>query len=940
MALYDLSILIPARNEMFLAKTVEDILANIEGKTEVIVVLDGAWANPGVPDDNRVSLIYNSQSIGQRAATNQAAKLSKAKYLMKCDAHCSFDKGFDVKMIKEMHDDWTMVPLMKNLHAFDWLCPNGHRRYQGPSGPCLECGKETVRDVVWIAKEHPQSVSYCFDSAPHFQYFGDYPKRPEGKGEITETMSLQGSCWMLTRDKYWELDVCDEKFGSWGSQGIEVAVKTWLSGGRVMVNKKTWYAHMFRTQGGDFGFPYPISGKDQEKAKDYARDLFFNNKWDKQIHPLSWLVEKFWPVKGWSEEDLKKLKGNTFRFSEKAPQVKPAESEPVEDTPTSKVIYSSSPNPTKGIIFYTDNQLKIKIAHAVQHQLRKISEAKGIPIVSASLKPMPHFGKNIYFPHLKRGYLAYFTQILGALENSSADIIYFCFQGNTYIETSRGLKRIDNIKTGELVKTHLGRFKPVTHIFKTPYLQRKPLIQINTQNSFVRCTPEHPFYIARNSKKQWVQANKIIKGDLLLYPCKTNDNYLDLNIDLKSSPYGGRYGSTDRKITNLKVDEKLARFMGLYVAEGHFNGKNGIGFTFHNDEVEYQDFIKTVCLEKFGRSARERKTWATQILINIHGLGPKFKQWFGNGAGDKHIPKFVFNWGLKNRLSFILGLLNGDAAWNKQYGFYVGLSSTSKRLIGDTIKLMNESGVGWDNTIKIKQNTGSFSQKSQYKLWVNRINLSKKSYMKILDLLHSTKVDNKYLGIEVANTIKTRMSAMPKHKDSKRIGYENYVYNLEVADDNSYIAQSSIVHNCEHDVLYPPSHFDFTPPKEDIYYYNQNWWRLRTTDGFAVHWDANQVSGLCAYRKHLLKFYKERIEEVKKKGYKNTMGFEPGGRHTNLTASWKSEVPCVDVKHGHNLSKNKWSLKDFRDKSTAKNFVTGYEIPGWGKTVDLIKEFN
>jgi len=36
---YDLSILIPARNEMFLARTIEDILKNSEGKTEVIFVL-------------------------------------------------------------------------------------------------------------------------------------------------------------------------------------------------------------------------------------------------------------------------------------------------------------------------------------------------------------------------------------------------------------------------------------------------------------------------------------------------------------------------------------------------------------------------------------------------------------------------------------------------------------------------------------------------------------------------------------------------------------------------------------------------------------------------------------------------------------------------------------------------------------------------------------
>ncbi len=303
-----LSILIPARNEMFLKKTIEDILEHIEADTEIIAVLDGAWPEEGLPQHERLNVIYLPESIGQRAATNMAARISKAKYIMKVDAHCAFDKGFDRKMIEVMQDDWTMVPTMRNLHAFNWVCKNGHTRYQGPSGICNECGEPTTRDVVWIAKTRPESNSYCFDSEPHFQYFKEYNKRPEGKGDLTESMSLQGSCFMVTREKYWELNLSDEYFGSWGSQGIEVACKTWLSGGRVIVNHKTWYAHMFRTQGGDFSFPYPQKESNVQDAKKKAKEIFFNNKWPLQKYPLSWLVEKFWPVKGWTEEDLAKLK--------------------------------------------------------------------------------------------------------------------------------------------------------------------------------------------------------------------------------------------------------------------------------------------------------------------------------------------------------------------------------------------------------------------------------------------------------------------------------------------------------------------------------------------------------------------------------------------------------------------------------------------------------
>ena len=169
--------------------------------------------------------------------------------------------------------------------------------------------------MMWVGKHNPQSWSYCFDSEPHFQYFEDYKHRPgikKGRDEtgFTETMSLQGSCFMATKEKYQELNLCGEDLGSWGNQGLEVACRTWLSGGRVLVNHKTWYAHMFRTQGGDFSFPYEQRGRAVSRTKKATWELFTNGRFHKQIHPVSWLVEKFWPVKGWTQEALDKLKAS------------------------------------------------------------------------------------------------------------------------------------------------------------------------------------------------------------------------------------------------------------------------------------------------------------------------------------------------------------------------------------------------------------------------------------------------------------------------------------------------------------------------------------------------------------------------------------------------------------------------------------------------------
>ena len=90
----------------------------------------------------------------------------------------------------------------------------------------------------------------------------------------------------------------DEAHGQWGQMGVEIALKAWLSGGRQIVNKKTWFAHYFRGGSGP-GFPWPASGKKQEDARQYSIKFWTEGKWDKQVRDLDWLVAKSWPLPGW-----------------------------------------------------------------------------------------------------------------------------------------------------------------------------------------------------------------------------------------------------------------------------------------------------------------------------------------------------------------------------------------------------------------------------------------------------------------------------------------------------------------------------------------------------------------------------------------------------------------------------------------------------------------
>jgi glycosyltransferase involved in cell wall biosynthesis len=316
----DLSVIIPARNEQFLVNTVDDILRNIEADTEIIVVCDGAWPNPPIQDHPRVTVLHFTDPIGQRGAVNVGAQVSRAKYVMKLDAHCAVDKGFDRKLMATCQHDWTVIPRMYHLHVFDWVCVKCQARYyQADPVPVCKCGcSEFTQGLVWQPRWNKGARDFMrFDHTMHFQYWGKYDRRPEAKADICDTMSSIGACFFMERDRFYELGGVDEAHGFWGQFGVEIACKSWLSGGRHVVNKTTWFAHFFRV--GKLRFPYEISGDAQERAKVYSRDLWMNNKWDKQVYPLSWLVEKFKPAPDWHDDKGKEAlscimsKGNEFR---------------------------------------------------------------------------------------------------------------------------------------------------------------------------------------------------------------------------------------------------------------------------------------------------------------------------------------------------------------------------------------------------------------------------------------------------------------------------------------------------------------------------------------------------------------------------------------------------------------------------------------------------
>lgn len=301
----ELSIFIPARNEEFLNKTVESILDKIRGDSEIILLLDG---KPKSPIVHNVQVIQYEEGTGQRKMLNDSISKLESKYIMKCDAHCLFDEGFDVKLMASCESDTIVVPRMKKLHVFNLVCLHcGREIYQGnPPKGCEKCGHDKFnRKMFWeVTDESKYNDFMCFNSDLQLGSWPQYAYRKELKENVVECLAFLGTSWIMQKDMYSALDGFNERFGKWGKMGVEQSLKIWLSGGRLLVHRGTWCAHLFREPWGDFSFPYLVDHLELKKANEYFLDFWKNDRWDKAKFTLIQLIKKFWPVDGWEDRDL------------------------------------------------------------------------------------------------------------------------------------------------------------------------------------------------------------------------------------------------------------------------------------------------------------------------------------------------------------------------------------------------------------------------------------------------------------------------------------------------------------------------------------------------------------------------------------------------------------------------------------------------------------
>ena len=214
-----LSVIIPARNEPFLEQTVRDILQKARKPIEIIVILDGYWPKT-IIDDPKVHYIHFTTPRGMRGSINAGVALAKGEYLMKSDAHCLYDEGFDEKLLEHIKPNWIVIPRRYALDVSKW-----------------EIEKRT-------------DDKYPIDEMILNETLQGIPTTTRKDNTMMPTESFQGSCWFMSKAYFHELKLMDEKtYGSFWQEAQEMALKCEKNGGKVMRNTYTWYAHWHKTDG-------------------------------------------------------------------------------------------------------------------------------------------------------------------------------------------------------------------------------------------------------------------------------------------------------------------------------------------------------------------------------------------------------------------------------------------------------------------------------------------------------------------------------------------------------------------------------------------------------------------------------------------------------------------------------------------------------------------
>lgn len=404
-----------------------------------------------------------------------------------------------------------------------------------------------------------------------------------------------------------------------------------------------------------------------------------------------------------------------------------------------------------------------------------------------------------------------------------------CLPSKEPINTSEGYKNIEDIKIGDYVLTHKGRYKKVINTFQNNYSGYLYKIK-SYSGEEIRLTKGHQlltFPFERKCKKY--SPKKCVSKNYSWIPPEDLPKEIYLGIPKYRTCYHSSSNNFIKrmvKVTGEKInyyDKDFFRLLGYYIGDGSTH-RSEVRIDFNKKEIEYAKDVEDICKKYNWTFFYEKRENVLRICICSKNKLPKILESLGGKyAVNKKIHPFLFQMPFNFQKELIKGLFRSDGSINSEEAAYVTISRELAYQIRDILLRLK---IG--SSVNKRKNAPSIIDGRKInpanKIYVVRV------YGKYVDMMASI------LNIKLNHNKKYRHSKIKvgSHHEfykirhiSKEFVKNIQVYNLEVEDDNSYVGKITY-HNCSWGSYQSPSSPSFPNPFEYIMLFAKDNIKLQT----------------------------------------------------------------------------------------------------------------
>ncbi|NPA62917.1 MAG: DNA polymerase [Methanococci archaeon] len=406
--------------------------------------------------------------------------------------------------------------------------------------------------------------------------------------------------------------------------------------------------------------------------------------------------------------------------------------------------------------------IRVTEGHSLfKYENGKIVEVKGNEIKINDLivvpKKLPYINKHIVINIPKR--------LINADENEIKDLVITKYKDKTFlIKLKKTLEDIENNKELKIYCDNIYYDECITYLEKLGLIENRSIKKIKKVD--IKITDKKRFKLYKEYLDRIIEHGNFKKGRCNIQYVKIKDyiaNIPDKEFeDCDVGVYKGKINAL------LKLDEKLAKFLGYFVTRGRLKKLKAKGETVYEISVykslpEYQKELAKTFKEVFGAGSivRDKVTMDNKIVYLV--LKYVFK--FGN-KNKKHIPEEIFLADEKVIKSFLDGFLKAKKNSHKGTTTFM---AKDEDYLNQLMILFNLVGI--PTRFTPVKNKG-------YKLTLNP------NYKLINDLM------------------------LDEVKEIEEFNYNGYVYDLSVEDNENFLVNNIYAHNSVYGYLaFPRARF-------------------------------------------------------------------------------------------------------------------------------------